>query len=451
MKNLPPVPSLTKILGPSFILLGLALGSGELVMWPYLSASWGMGIIWGALVGITFQYFLNTEIIRYALYWGESVFVGFYRLAKFLPFWFIFSTFIPWSLPGFSSAAGEIFSRIFGWENQKIFAIFLLLFVGLVLTLGKVLYKTMETIQKTVILFVIPFILFLVAIFTSRQDWLDLAWGMVGRGEDFWFLPAGISIASFLAAVAYAGAGGNLNLAQSYYVKEKGMAAGRWAVKIRSLIFNRQQKGLLTGKGFPKDEKNKKLFWQWWRLSQKEHFLIFLLSGFLTIVLLAILAKTLVFGFASPREIEFLYQEAGVIGQRLGSIFGLLFLVVAGVMLYSTQIGVLESSSRIISENLALAKNGLAKKVNLALYFYLALWGQILLGIILLSLGFTQPRFLLTLSAVLNALAMTVCFPLIWYLNRRRLDKEFQMGGVRKLIFLLATAFFVFFDLKLLK
>ncbi len=80
--SLPKVLSFRRLLGPSFILLGLGLGSGELIMWPYLSSQWGMGLIWGAVLGITFQYFLNMEIERYTLINGESVFVGLARKFK---------------------------------------------------------------------------------------------------------------------------------------------------------------------------------------------------------------------------------------------------------------------------------------------------------------------------------------------------------------------------------
>lgn len=71
--SLPAAPSLWQALGPSFVMLGLALGSGELLLWPYLASQWGLGLLWGALLGISLQYVLNTEVIRYTLVWGESV------------------------------------------------------------------------------------------------------------------------------------------------------------------------------------------------------------------------------------------------------------------------------------------------------------------------------------------------------------------------------------------
>jgi hypothetical protein len=99
-QELPPAPALKKLLGPSFILLGLGLGSGEVVLWPYMASNYGLGIAWGLLLGVTMQFFINMEVSRYALVNGESVFVGFARLHIWLPIWFIFSTFLGFGWPG---------------------------------------------------------------------------------------------------------------------------------------------------------------------------------------------------------------------------------------------------------------------------------------------------------------------------------------------------------------
>lgn len=214
--NLPTPPSLWQTLGPSFILLGLALGSGELLLWPYLGATYGLGLLWGALLGITFQYVLNTEVMRYSLAWGESVFLGFRRWSRLLPLWFILSTFIPWSLPGFSSASSQILAHFFPFLNQTVVAVGLLLITGITLTFGKTLYKTMETLQRTVILLGVPFLILLTFWLSTPVDWTDALWGLIGRGNGWWFFPSNIGLFSFLGAFAYSGAGGNLNLAQTY-------------------------------------------------------------------------------------------------------------------------------------------------------------------------------------------------------------------------------------------
>ncbi len=449
-KDLPNPPSLKKILGPSFILLGLALGSGELILWPYLTSQYGLGLLWGALLGISFQFLLNTEVMRYTLAWGESVFVGFWKISKALPWWFIFSTFIPWSLPGFSSGVAEIIGTLLGVENTLLLAIGLLLLVGLILTLGKTLYKTMEVFQKTIILLGLPFILLLVFLFAKPLDLLTLGKGLIGGGNGWWFFPPGLIWASFLGAVAYSGAGGNLNLAQSYYIKEKGLGMGKFGSKISSLFKGGSKEVKLSGEIFADSKENRAKFRKWWRLINKEHFLVFWVLGFLTIIALALLSYILTFGQAQAQGIGFIFQESEAIGLVLGGVTKVVFLVMAAGMLYSTQLGVLESSSRIISENILLLNYQEGKKVNASLYFYLSLWAQITLGIIVLLLGWSEPRFLLTLGAILNALAMSVSFPLIWYLNKKKLPNFAQAKASKQIFYWLGFVFLALFSLVVL-
>jgi hypothetical protein len=165
----------------------------------------------------------------------------------------------------------------------------------------------------------------------------------------------------------------------------------------------------------------------------------------LTIAILAVLAKSLVYGIGVEKGIGFLFAESNVIGYVIHPIFGSLFLLVAALMLFSTQIGVLESSSRIISENVLLTVYKKGERFNLSKAFYYALWGQIGLGIIMLLAGIKEPRMLLTTSAVLNAVSMMVSFPLIYILNKKFLRKEYQPNRWRILTIMSAFLFFVIF------
>ena len=56
-KSFPKAISLKQLLGPSFIILALGLGSGEVILWPYLVSNHGLGILWAAILGISCQYF----------------------------------------------------------------------------------------------------------------------------------------------------------------------------------------------------------------------------------------------------------------------------------------------------------------------------------------------------------------------------------------------------------
>jgi hypothetical protein len=68
--------------GASVILLATALGSGELIIWPYITTTVGVGLLWLAAFGFATQYFLKMEIERYTLVTGETAVTGFSRLWK---------------------------------------------------------------------------------------------------------------------------------------------------------------------------------------------------------------------------------------------------------------------------------------------------------------------------------------------------------------------------------
>jgi len=444
-KDLPRPISIWKSIGPSFILLGLAIGSGELILWPYLATHWGLGLLWGALLGISFQYVLNTEVMRYTLAWGESVFAGFRKLSILLPVWFILSTFIPWSLPGLSSAAAEIFHNMIPWMPKKALAILLLLLTGVIISGGKSVYKTMETLQKSVIILGLPFLFIITLIVADGGTWVEAVWGIVGRGDGWWFFPEGVGIAAFLGAFAYSGAGGNLNLAQSYYVKEKGFGMGAHTPKLAALFSGKAQKIDLFGERFA-DTKINYVRWQgWWRLVTREHFLVFWTLGFTSIVFLSVMARATVLNQSATEGINFLYLEASSIGSQIHPVFSVFFLLVSAIMLFTTQVGILESSSRIISENVLLLFYHKKHKLNLSRAFYVALWGQISLGVLVYLVGFQEPRLLITISAVLNAAAMMMAFILIGILNKKKLPKTYQTSISRRIIILMAVLFFAYF------
>lgn len=431
-KEFPAAPRLKKIIGPSFIILGLGLGSGEFILWPYLASNFGMGIIWGALIGLTFQFFMNMEIERYALLRGESVFMGLARKTRIISFWFLLSTFIPWIWPGIIAASGTLLSHILGIENVALVSIVLLLSMGIILSLGPVLYKTVEILEKGLILLGVPTIFILSILLAKPHHWGEVAKGVVGVGDGYFLLPEGIAIASFLAALAYAGAGGNLNLAQSFYVREKGYGMGKYAGKITSLLTGKKENISLSGFDFDVNNQSLGHFKNWWKNVNIEHFIVFWLTGSITIILLALLSFASVYGVEDNKQgITFLINEASVIGERLFPIAGTFFLLVGSLTLFGTQMTVFDATSRILAENVILGFKPRISEQHLRKLYYLVLWVQIIAGIIIFLNGFTQPLQLLTLAAVMNAFAMFVHVGLTLWLNLTSLEKELRPSYFR--------------------
>ncbi|MBU1071214.1 Nramp family divalent metal transporter [Patescibacteria group bacterium] len=446
LKNLPPPPSLKKLIGPSFILLGLGLGSGEIILWPLLTSIYGLGLVWGMVIGITIQFFINMEIERYALIYGESVFVGFKKLLRWLPIWFIFSTFISFGWPGIGLAGATAISKVTGLNSPEIIATIIFILIGLILSFGKSIYKTTESLQKILIMVGVPFIIVLTLYLSNSQDLVALAQGLIGQGNNYLFLPVGISLGTFLGALAYSGAGGNLNLAQSFYIRDKGYGMGHFADKITNI---RSTKNIsLSGTTFPLTTQNLANFKKWWRLINQEHLIVFWFLGLLTMLTLGLLAFVTAGKSSNNQEgLNFLFNQASTISQKTLPIIGSTFLGLTGLMLLSTQLGVLDSTSRIISENTHLLKK---KPGNLSKTYFLALWLQIVFGIAVFSLGFNQPQQLIILGATLNAFAMFIYTGILLYLNNFRLPQPLRPHPIRNLILISSFIFLGYFCLQTL-
>lgn len=443
-KDLPKPLPLRKLIGPSFIILGVGLGSGELILWPYLASNYGLGIIWAAVLGITFQFFINMEIERYTLARGESIFVGLTRkFGRFTPYWFIATTIIPWMWPGIIASSATVFAAAFGINYSKYVGIILLLLLGAIYSIGRVIYKTQEKVQKAIILIGVPFIFLITLYFAKPLDWEALALGIGGVGEGYWLLPVGLPFATFLAALAYAGAGGNLNLAQSLYVKEKGYGMAKHAGQITNVLSGDTTEIHLEGAKFNRSSENTRRFQEWWDRINMEHMIVFLFTGAFTMMLLSLLAYATVYKDQGVEtSINFVIHEAAVIAQNTFPLLGTFFLLMAGVMLFGTQFSVYGSNARIASENLVIINKEKFTPKRIPKFFFGFLWLQIIAGIIIFLLGFTEPLALVITGAVLNAISMFIYTGLILWLNLTSLGKISRPSLVRTIAVFCAFLFY---------
>lgn len=68
------------MLGPGFLWMVSAAGSGELLFTPRMGALYGYELLWALLVAVALKWFINREIGRYAVCTGASLIEGFSRL-----------------------------------------------------------------------------------------------------------------------------------------------------------------------------------------------------------------------------------------------------------------------------------------------------------------------------------------------------------------------------------
>jgi hypothetical protein len=150
----------------------------------------------------------------------------------------------------------------------------------------------------------------------------------------------------------------------------------------------------------------------------------------------------------NSQGIQFVINEGMTIGSILSPLAGGAFLFVVAVMLFQTQLGVMDSTSRIMAENAAISyiKRTGKDLVPLSKMYYGFLWAQIAFGVVFFLLGISEPKSLLVLGACINAVAMFIHIGLVTYLNYRSLPKCYQPSVLRRICLIGIFLFFGFFS-----
>jgi Mn2+/Fe2+ NRAMP family transporter len=107
-QSIPDPPSGTerlKWLGPGFLWMVSAAGSGELLFTPRVGSLYGYSLIWAMLAAVTLKWFINREIGRYTVCTGENVIDGFSRLGG-PKNWALYVILIPQVFVAIASIAG---------------------------------------------------------------------------------------------------------------------------------------------------------------------------------------------------------------------------------------------------------------------------------------------------------------------------------------------------------
>ena len=164
-------------------------------------------------------------------------------------------------------------------------------------------------------------------------------------------------------------------------------------------------------------------------------------------MLFALLAFTTAYGKNNLNEgISFIFVESSLISQNFMPFLGISFLVVCTLFLFSTQFSVLDATSRIMSENLVIFSPKKFNPQKLRIYYYIFLWVQILMGIVIFSLGMTEPFKLVVTGAILNAFAMFFYSGFLLWLNNTKLNKTLRPSLIRNVFVVCAFIFYGVFS-----
>lgn len=449
IKNLPKPPHWSKAIGVGVVVMGLAIGTGELIMWPHLITKWGLGILWLALLGIGAQYFINQEVARHSAATAEGFFTTSARVLKWTPVFWFFAAILLYIWPGWASAIGTTLKELFGFGTHLAWSWATLALVLVLTFSGRVAYTMLERTLKIIV----PtfFVLLIIISFynLSGSDVMNALKGIVNFG----YIPNGIDINVLLGAVVFAGAGGMLNLCVSLWYRDKQVGMASYINRIENPITGRGEAIAATGSTFETNEKNMANWKGWMRFIRVDQGIIFLLLGFITLALLSVNAYAVLTPLGLvPEGLDVAVVQAHIFGEHWGPIGYNLFLIMAFLMLFSVMWTVIDALTRMVSD--ILYTNSQVgpyshflkplKNVSLHKLYYAAITLIVIIGAVLLP--FKQPLTLLTISAVLGGLSMAIYTPFLIYINNTRLPKPLRPGWFTNTAMVLISIFFIYFS-----
>jgi hypothetical protein len=429
--DLPEPPPLRRLVGPSVILIGVGIASGEYILYPFIASQAGLVFLWAAVVGILVQFFINMEIERYTLATGETALGGFMRMWK--PWGGILAAgaVLATMWPGWATAAATITTFAFGGGDPNTIAIAGLLAIGVALTASPVVYQTVEKLEFLKVGAVLVFLVVaLVAAIsaTAYEDTSQIA-------TSFGTFPSEISIAILVGALAASGAGGANNLVQSNWIRDKGFGMGRYVPRIVSPITGKEEAAPDSERlNFPQDESNLNRWRVWWKRANTEQFVSFALIGAITIIVFSLVAYSTVYrnpDLPDSSGFDFIALESQVLDDVVGTWFGTLFLAIGAVSLFAAALGIVDYVARLIADVVHVGYTREKAGWTESRIYFGAVWCLVASGSAILLLGFDQPLVLVTISTVLGGAIMFVYSCLLVVTNRRYLPATIALRGYR--------------------
>ena len=451
-----------KMIGPGVVIAGLAIGSGELIMWPWITSVVGAQLLWAAAIGIFLQLWVNIEIGRWTIATGESPFTGMARVVKLTVYLFVFVIFVGKFLPGWARETG-IAARdlIFGPGHDSppwLWTALVFALVAAILFGPKVIYTAVERCIMGLIVVIVVGLIYVVweigslAIFAAMWD------GVIGLFS-FPDFPVNVlaedgsvrdqlTFNRFFGAVVFAGAGGLGNLYYAYYLREKNIGMGALMPSLMSPAHKHEIKEMDSGYLFAETPENVRRFKDWYRYVVIDQTLFFWLLGSFTMFLFIFGALAVLHPIGLvPDRASLVWDLASILEQSMGTFGRYLFLVVGMAALFSTQLGGIDGGSRIFADLLH-TNFKFGRWLKLEQWYLILVIATMVIGVF--SVWFFGRYDIagldfLFIAALMGGFVMAVYVPMILYMNLTRLPKSARPGWINILFMVLASAMYISF------
>ncbi|MEV6631515.1 Nramp family divalent metal transporter [Actinoplanes sp. NPDC051470] len=440
LRDLPEPLSLRRMIGPGVVAVGIGLAAGEIILWPYLTAIGGLGLLWLSITTLLVQFVINMEIERYTLATGQTAVAGFSRWWRGWGVIICLAGAFQYVWPGWATSGSTVFTYLVGGGNPVWITVVALVLIGVLLSISKVIYKTIERVEAVKVGLTLFFLVVVVVFVISAATWGEGAREAVtGFGQ----IPSAITFTLILSAIGAAGAGGVHNLVLSNWIRDKRYGMGAHVPRLISPITGQEEASGAARYTFPQDPENLSRWRVWWKRTNTEHLVAFLLVCFLTITIMSLLAYETLFGRDDLKnDPSFLRIEGDVLAASVGTWLKILFFAIAAVSLWAAAMGLLDVIGRVVSDYVS---SFVSQRVSESKLYLAVVWGEIVLGSIILLAGFTQPLGLLIVSTCAASVVTLLYSCLLVKLNVRDLPAAIRLRGWRLFGIFAAIAFYGFF------
>ena len=185
------------LIGPGLVMGASAIGGGEWLVGPLVTAKYGGALMWLAGISILAQGLYNLEVSRYTLYTGEPIFTGKFRTSPgpwfWLPVYFALDlgSFFPYLaaaaatpvavllLQGELPNPGENESH---WYLVKWISTGIFLGATIPLIFGGKVYNSLKAVMSFKLVVVFGFLMFLAIFYSSSSTWIEICSGFFKFG-----------------------------------------------------------------------------------------------------------------------------------------------------------------------------------------------------------------------------------------------------------------------------
>lgn len=440
------------ILGPAVIALGGTIGGGEWLIGPSLFVKYGLALLWITTVSSLLQVFLNLEMVRYTMYTGEPITVGFMRLKPGKAFWgwlFTIIGFCERGLPGWALGTataiaalqlGKIPGAADKWTVMP-WGYVVFISCAVVMVFGRTIERTLEWANWAMMIVVLAGLFLLDLYIVPASVWFEGLKGFVSFG----YIPQGVDVLLLGALVGYSAYGGFGNNAITNWYRDKGYGMGGKIGYIPALIGGKQVHVSAHGKVAMPTADNISKWKGWWKLLNIDQWGVFYVGAMIGMFLPGILyVAVLPRGQALPAWGIAASSASGLITQ-LGSFGWFLALFFGFWIMYSTAMSNVDLVVRQSTDMLWFASDRVRKLSNndIRKIYYVLLAAFVVWGVSYMNM--TLPLIILAISANIANFTMALSAVLTIILNRKFLPKEFRGSLFREVVLICNLIFFGFF------